>query len=406
MALGTYQKIDRVISGNPFGDGSDGVLSSATIPTMVNESCSGAAAGTALTCGSTGLTDGDIILIHQSRGTGVGQWEVNRVASGGGTVNIVTQKDLQYTYTDSGASQAQVTVIKQYADVTVQAGTWALPAWGGDQGGILTFACNGTLTVTGAIHGHGGNGLVTGSTDCIATKAGGTGGGFRGGMVHRGHGAGTCLDGGSEYSADGGQGEGYPKAGDTFSNAANGNGGGGSDVATGLGGGGGGGGNGTAGTNGTTRGGTGGATAGVAALTTMVFGGGGGSGQYNYSFPVGTGASGGGIVLIFAKDIAEITGTIYMKGGNGGSAAGGGGGGAGGSVLIQCETAILGTTKVTATAGSAGTDFGGIGGVGRIAVHHSGTVTGTTSPTFSDTTDSSLVETTASSGATGSFHFM
>ena len=77
-----------------------------------------------------------------------------------------------------------------------------------------------------------------------------------------------------------------------------------------------------------------------------------------------------------------------------------GGGGAGGSVLVVCATATLNTTKITAAAGSGGVGGevnGSNGGAGIIAVHHSGTVTGTTSPTFTDTTDTSLVE-VASSG--------
>ena len=385
MALADYQKITRVTSGKPFGNGSDGAYSSATIPTMKVKACTGTATATkfAADTDATPFEVDDIILLHQSRGTGVGQWEIVKVSSVGSD-EYNTSTALNYSYT----TKAQATVIKQYTDVTVETGTWALPAWNGTTGGTLVFACNGTLTVTGTIHGHGGNGAA-GS----GGRAGGTGGGFRGGASFGGVG-----DDGPGY-----QGEGTPGGG-AKAYTANGNGGGGqgggsNDGASG-------GGNGAVGTAG---GGSsiGGTVGGVAALTTMVFGGGGGGTGKQTTYNIGSGGSGGGVIAIFAKDIATITGSILMTGGNGASGENnyGGGGGAGGSVLIQCGTAALGATKIVSSGGSAGTG-GGAGAVGRIAVHRSGTVTGTTSPTFSDTEDSSLVETTASSGATGFFHFM
>jgi hypothetical protein len=106
------------------------------------------------------------------------------------------------------------------------------------------------------------------------------------------------------------------------------------------------------------------------------------------------------VVLICAREI-EITGNIYSGGQNGSSASGpgtevsGGGGGAGGSILLQCQTATLGSGKITAVAGTGGSGYvnggnGGSGSTGRIAVHHSDTVTGTTSPSYDDTTDGSL----------------
>ena len=79
------------------------------------------------------------------------------------------------------------------------------------------------------------------------------------------------------------------------------------------------------------------------------------------------------------------------------NSSGGGGGGAGGSCLIACQVATLGTNVITATAGTGGASGGaggngGNGSVGRIAIHHSGTVTGTTNPTFTDVSDGSLTE--------------
>lgn len=57
--------------------------------------------------------------------------------------------------------------------------------------------------------------------------------------------------------------------------------------------------------------------------------------------------------------------------------------------------AVLGSNLLTATGGAGGTETraGGNGSTGRIAVHHYGTVTGTTNPTFTDVTDASLIET-------------
>jgi hypothetical protein len=110
-------------------------------------------------------------------------------------------------------------------------------------------------------------------------------------------------------------------------------------------------------------------------------------------------------LIVFAKSIS-ISGGITSVGGNGAGDASnaGGGGGSGGSIMLACGTATLGTTLAVATLGSggAGQGAGGNGANGRIAVHHSGTVTGTTSPTFDDTSEPTLVE----SGGGGFFQFM
>jgi len=379
--LNLWQKITRVLPGQPFGPGKDGAYSSATIPTLIDLSCSGTAAFTTLTTVGTTLANGDVVLIHQTRGTGVGQWEINRVSSGGGTTSLTLQTALKYTYTDSGASQAQAVKIPQYTDVTVQAGTWTVPAWNGNVGGVFPIAVKGTLTVTGNITGNGG--AAGSSTSDNGTY--GTGGGFYGGGNRAGNGAGYCGEGTAGAAAQ--------------SASKNGNGAGGPTVNANYVGGAGGGHSGS-GTNGT--GGSpvapGGNVAGSADLITLVFGGGGsGGGKDNANDAVGGGGSGGGIVILFVKNI-QIAGGITVNGGAGGSGAGGpdagGGGGAGGSILIVCATGSLGTTKATSGAGGGGGggSVGGAGSTGRIAVHHSGTVTGTTNPTFTDTTDTTLVE--------------
>lgn len=371
--LNAWQKLTRVLPGQPFGSGIDGSYSFATIPTPKPKTCSGTATSTTLTADTD--TDpyvvGDIVAIFQSRGTGVGQWEVNKITVVGSD-QYTLQEPLNYTYTDSGASQAQVVKIPQYTNVTVESGTWTTPDWDGNINGILTLASKTGITVTGTVVGTA-KGFVRGtgsSTDNVAAN----------------------------------QGEGSTATGSS-STSANGNGGGGGKDPAGAGGqesGGGGGGNGTAGSNGTnTSPGTGGSVSGSADLTAMTFGGGGGGGgEGGGESPNQHGGDGGGIIVLFTKSIT-VAGGIANNGDNAVSSSerSGGGGGAGGSILIVCQTASLGTNLVTASAGNgeSGTSGnGGNGGVGRIAVHHSGTVTGTTSPTFTDVTDGSLVESTAS----------
>lgn len=372
--LNAWQKIDRVLSGQPFGNGSDGAYSSATVPTLKVKSCSGTATNTkfAADTDASPFEVGDVILLHQSRGTGVGQWEIVKVASvGSDEYNVTTA--LNYTYTDSGASQAQAIKVPMYSSVTVQSGTWSHTDWGGNVGGLFAIACSGTFTTTGTIEMNGGNSTAAQNQ---STSAGATGGGFVGAE--------------SVYAQNGEQGEGTAGATGTQSTNANGNGGGGGlNDESGAGGG-----NGAAGTNGSGSA-TGGAADGSADLTDFVFGGGGGAGRDATDDPSNRrsgGGSGGGGIIIFAKTVAEVAGGITANGGVAADCAKPGGDGGGGSILIACETATLGTTKVTATGGAGGT-AGGDGGTGRIAVHHSGTVTGTTNPTFTDVEDSSLVET-------------
>lgn len=369
--LNSWQRIDRVLSGFPFGNGSDGAYSSATIPTLTKDSCSGTATSTTLTTAGSTFANGDVLLIHQTRGTGVGQWEINRVSSGGGTATLTLQVALNYTYTDSGASQAQATKIPMYSNVTVESGTWTVPAWDGNTGGILVFASNGTTTVTGTISGSG-KGHVGGSANIV--------------------------NNGSGYQGEGTGGS------SALSTSANGNSGGGGQGNTGSGGqpAGAGGGNGAAGTSATVA--VGGSAVGSSDLITLCLGGAGGGGATNSSGTDGerggAGGSGGSAIFIFSKYIT-ISGSIVANGNNGsntgGIHSGGGGGGAGGSSLVVCQTASLGSSLITASAGAGGSGGAGgaAGGTGRIAVHHSATVTGTTSPTFTDVTDTTLIEANA-----------
>jgi len=398
--LNSWQKISRVIPGKPFGDGSDGAYSSATIPTMTKQSCSGAADQTDLVIAGAAFSDNDVILIIQMRGTGVGQWEVNKIASGGGTTTLVMQQNLHYTYTDSGNSQAQVTKIPQYTNVTVQAGTWNVPAWNENVGGILTFACKGTFANTGNISVSGSTGTrVTGAS---SYGGGASGGGFKGGNGRR------IMPNNAVTSQKAEGTVGARSDGTT----ANGNGGGGGYCASsnygGAGGGGGGhsavGGNSAYGGAATGTGGTGGTVAGNSALTSMVFGGGGGGSanqDYDDHYAAG-GSSGAGIILIFANE-ATLSGLLLSKGANGisnSSDRGGAGGSAGGSVLICSSIIDIGTNKISSIGGSGGYGndgtTGGAGSKGRVAIYYGTSLTGSLSSTYYGTytaeEDESLVE--------------
>lgn len=372
-----FRSDDTTLWWLKYGNGSDGAYSSAGNATdaPVDSSCSGTVDTTSLSATNASFANGKPILIHQSRGTGAGSWELNQIASyTAGTITTVSP--LKNTYTDSGASQAQVIQLKQYSSFTQNSGhTLTAKAWDGNVGGIIAFLCNGTTTVDGTITA--------------------TGKGFNGG-------ASPGWSGTDRYSY---QGEGASGTGG-LSNLANVGGGGGGWGNSGSSNGGGGGGHGAAGTTGQAAGetpGTGGTADGNASLTDMVFGGGGGcGGQSDEGNNPGAGGIGGGTVFIISKNII-LSGVIASDGNNGGNASGGvvdgggGGGGAGGAVLIKCQTGTLGTNKITASAGSGGISTGpggdgGAGGVGRIHLDYLTSYTGTTTPTIDVTQDYSLAD--------------
>lgn len=347
-----------------FGNGSDGVATLSGTDAPVDSSCSGTSGTRTLTIGSgLSFAAGDMVLIHQSRGTGAGNWEVKVVESYSGTTLTLTT-NLDNTYTDSGSSQAQVLEGKQYSQVTIS-GTLTAKAWDGDVGGLLVFMCSGKTLISGTVTA--------------------TGKGYRGG-AQSGQGVTQGLSGEGTTGASVSQ------------TSANGNGGGGSQGTTGNLYGGGGGGHSTAGTAGTNGSngtpGAGGGTGGTADLTTLIFGGGGGAaGAKNESGRAGgAGGEGGANIVIFSKEI-EITGSVVSNGNNGaaGSPApgdgAGGGGGAAGSILLKAQTATLGSSLVTATGGSGNTTGdgdGGNGGNGRIAIEAC-VRTGTTNPAATET---------------------
>lgn len=372
-----------------FGSGADGVATWSSNGTWspIRASCSGLSGSTSLNISAVSgtFTNGELVMIHQSRGTGAGNWELAKISSGGGTSTLTLQHALSNTYTDSGASQAQVTKLYQYSSATVNSGvTLSSTAWDGNTGGIICFCVNGTLTISGTIS---------------ASEKG-----YRGGTR------------GWQFGLNnaGGQGEGTSGDRNTQSTAANGNGGGAGGGANPVNAGGapaGGGGNGASGETGydpsrnATKG-TGGSTGGVSALTSMVFGGGGGGGGCGDANPTqsatfGYGQAGGGIILIMAKTVS-ITGSVVANGGTHALVAvedqHAGGAGGGGSVLIKAISATLGTAKITASGGARcykddypnDVYYGGAGGVGRVHLDYLYSYSGTTSPTLDVRQDFSL----------------
>jgi hypothetical protein len=363
MAQRQFRSDDTDKWNEAFGTGQAG---DQTNPTLVNASATTGTAGQ-YTCTNQwnwNFGDGYLCIIHQTYGSGAGNWEVNKVLSANGAGSMTLKYPLMRTY---GAG-AQVILITQSKNLSIT-GTQSPPAWNGSYGGIAAYFASETATISGTISC---NGL-----------------GYRGGP----------KDGGGNMVGYCGEDTDSGWARQTSANGISGGGGnenGASDAKPG----GGGGGHATAGTNGVSNEspgvyGAGGGTIGVASLTTIYFGGAGGQGAYWYT----TGATenpgeGGGITFIFARNIV-ITGSINVGGSAGASSAGAGGacgGGAGGSVLLKCETATLGTNLIVAPGGSGGTGdsnngAGGNGGVGRIHMDYSKSYTGSTNPSINVTLD-------------------
>lgn len=365
-----------------FGNGKAG----ASYVAPANEGGGGTVSTTTFNLVSAGSFANDmLVLIHQSRGTGYGNYMLNKIIAGGGTTTLTLENPLDQNYVSSGSQVAQIIELKQYKNLYITS-TITPTAFNGVKGGIIAFLNQKTLS------GSGGTLNLAGSMGALSTgssySGGAVGGGFRGGNTKHQT---------SGYTAY--QGEGVNGAG-TTSTGANGNGGGGGSISAGVAGGGSGAGGvvgGTSTADASTPG-TRGSAVGNAELTNINFGGGSGGGARNTNNPSGAGSSGGGIGFIFSE-FFDFTGlTVNLNGGAGRSASGGPGAGAGGgSCLIKCVTGVLGTNKMTATGGASATNTdgkpasGGVGGVGILAVDYSGDVpTGTTNPTINTRFDATI----------------
>jgi len=339
-----------------FSSGSSGVLNinSETNFSPTDASCSGTAGASSFPA-TISVSAGDMLLIHQTRGTSANKYEIVQVSSySSGTVNLVNP--LVNTYTDNGNSQAQVIKLPQYSAVNITS-TLNGKAWDGNVGGIIPILCSGKCSITGTVN--------------LAGK------GFRGGA-----GIYTLNHSGTVYAYCG-EGTGGASA---RQNTANGN-GGGADGSTSNGssytttGGGAGGGNGTAGENGedstshTSPQALGGVTTGNDTLTEAPLGGGGGGPVRNTPGPLSTGGIGGGLFIVFADEFDCSSGTINLSGtnGQGYSDTGqyeGAGAGSGGSFLLISRKANIGTNRINLKGGIGGAPYpedqkGGDGGKGR-----------------------------------------
>lgn len=359
-----------------FGDGRDGPLTITTngTDTPVDSACSGAANSYALSATNPGFAPGQVVLIHQTQGANAGAWMLNKIAAyATGTITLEDKLNANY-----GAG-AQVLVLRQYTDVSVNAGTtWMVKAWNGSTGGILGFLANGVVTVNGTISANGGDG----SYATNGNPAGGTGGGFRGGFGHVGsypynaqQGEGTAGAPGQSINPNGsGGGGGY------LYNPDEEGGGGGGHAARGA--------DGHGNNNSNAHVGYGGNPSGSADLNNMTLGGGGGGGcKDTPGNTAGGGGAGGGIILISAATFTNA-GSISTRGGNSTNIHGaGGGGGAGGSIFVRARTAALGSGTITALGGYsiANNNPGGAGSVGRIHVEYCETLSGSTNPSADPT---------------------
>jgi hypothetical protein len=376
-------KFDISPTSNYFGNGSDGALtiSTNTTDSPIDSACTGSSGTNTLTATNVSFVAGQIILIHQTQGTGAGTWMRTSIQSyTAGTITTVDPLNADYV------TGAQVLVLKQYTNVTVNTGiTWTVKAWNGTTGGILAFIANGIFSGPGQIYG--------------------TGKGFRGGS-HNGY----------NNDSYGYQGESPVGVGGTSGYANGGGGGGGQSSANNspIHGGGGGGGYGSVGITGTNTngnsaqqmyGGAGGYINGSNDLTTVNLGSGGGAGGsgVNSDDRGADGGNGGAIVFISAITYS-FTGYIMVNGTDGlqnsEGDGGGAGAGSGGAVFIKAQVATLGSNLITATGGVGSLEgrfgidpvngAGGNGGYGRIHIDYLTSYTGTTTPTLDYVQDPNL----------------
>lgn len=361
-------KLDIITTFNAFGSGTDSSLtiSSNTTQAPIDSTCSGTAGTNTLSATNASFAAGQVVLIHQTQGTNAGQKEEGTITAY--TTGTITLNDnLGGSYTTG----AQVIVIPQYTNITINAGfTWTAKAWNGTTGGILVGKANGTLT-------NNSTGFISANI-C----------GFRQANGPTGHNAGA-------------QGESYLGAG-SVSTSANGNGGGGGQANSDNSAPGGGGGYGTTGATGPNQvgslAGTGGSTTGATDLSTIFLGGAGGragaTSQNNDRTPTG---HGGGAIYLAAATFVN-NGTITSNGGQGTVAAtsnqSGSGGGSGGAIQLFCQTSS-GSGSITASGGAGGVHSdsnpdGGAGGVGIVHVSYFTSNSLTSTPTLTTTQDSSL----------------
>ncbi len=301
------------------------------------------------------FTPGSHILIYQTvgtggNGTGAGTWELNAVVNvEGNTVQLV--KPLENSYVDAGPNdgQSQAIVAASYNNLEIVSGGNVHPSeyldGNADEGGVVYIrAQNITIKSGGKIQADGygfdsQSDQLRGDSHCKAGNLSGA--------------APNCTGGGGAASSD-------------------------CDC------GGGGGGNKTAGENAATYGcsgpGQGGETFGTEDTSILTMGGAGGS-AWCWGNTSGHNGSGGGLVVIGAKNFVVESGAIVSAKGMNGQ-ANYSGGGAGGSIAIFSDNFVNeGEVNVDGGAGNGGSNqHGGDGGDGWIHINE--TISGVVSESF------------------------
>ncbi len=341
-----------------FGDGREGdALVPSGVTNYINQVRSTVVAnGTMATvANSSSFAAGDMVLFHQTVGTGAGNYEYDDIALITGTQWLLATP-LAHNYT----AGAQVVKVPQYHNLTIQdGGTLTVLPWDGSTGGVMTLKASGMISVTGS-----------GVISATAT-------GYRGGA------------GGTNTARTAHQGAAYTGLGTINYTANYDSGGGGAAVSEPGEGGGGGGAYGTVGQPGLAGqwanafGGQGGATVGTANLSTAFFGGAGGGGggaAVTANAHGGAGGIGGGIAIIYGYQISG--GGIVANGQDGGagvsgsSDGGSGGGGAGSGGGLRIVGSDISTLNAYAVGGMGGmanlpqSGNGGNGGDGRIRIEY------------------------------------
>ena len=170
-------RFDVTTESNFFGSGADGALtiSADTTDAPIDSACTGTSGAYTLTATNVNFAAGQVILIHQTQGTGAGAWQKNKIQGyTAGTISLETALNTTYS------TGAQVLVMEQNTDITIDAAkTLTAKAWNGTVGGIVALLASGTLTRNGAISANGSNGASANGNGSTAIT---TGGGFRGGI--------------------------------------------------------------------------------------------------------------------------------------------------------------------------------------------------------------------------------
>jgi hypothetical protein len=155
-----------------LGTGGDGAYAPAADEVINTENVGGATGASGqknvVVTSTTGFTAGDLVIVHQSRGTGAGGYEYAQVVTVTPATNTLTMlRNLGKTYASNADNRAQVVRVKQYTTVAIPVGvTVRAPAWNGNSGGILAMKATGAVTIVGNVDmsGRGYRGFSHAST--------------------------------------------------------------------------------------------------------------------------------------------------------------------------------------------------------------------------------------------------